>query len=326
MLGIGCPIVFPHQGVKNYGIYNSKASCYAIALVQVLANIPAINVQYGALGEILRELIREKTGFTTALPARYINNVILETNTPMGEPDPNRPHPEYQLSEQQDPAEFLLRLLARYPLIKEITAGALTIYFANGNIQSMEDSIPFIPTPLNAPEPLAGAFVPDDTDIDRNLTPSWLIADKITLYKLAKLPPILVFQFLRFSYDKEKQIPMKIDEDLELPYIYDFKNHCVPELMEQRMAVNRMSNYVIHSVIEHIGGDGTANSGHYICVCQIFDGSGKCKLYDDARYEILQDSEQILGHLRKAYMAFYVRVGYLQYLFPNQTIHNDLPL
>jgi hypothetical protein len=97
------------------GIQNSRASCYAISVIQVLAHIPTLNIIAGALGEVFRAI---RTTEFDWLASHYADNVILESNLVLL--DGSIPTEQWEIGTQEDPGEFFLRLARRYHAIREM--------------------------------------------------------------------------------------------------------------------------------------------------------------------------------------------------------------
>jgi hypothetical protein len=301
MLSQLCPIVFPRRKPIGYGIRNSKASCYAISLVQVLASIPAINIQYGALGEILTELTTEThfSGIYAApLPAKYIDNVILESNEQMLSAWTEH-YDQWQLGTQQDPCEFLGRLTPRYPMLRELFDFDLVYYDGLrevlGGIQSEHS---YLPAPLIPNAPLISPFMLDGDDPDSHRQ------------RLGKMPSILIFQFLIFDWDSQKG-GVKLDTKLKLPEEYDMKPHFSEEWQRMKFV---SSKYRLHAIIEHLGGNST-NNGHYIAMIRDTKEKNKWTLYNDQHVQQMKTPKEVLAHTERAYVAFYVKENHVQFLF-----------
>jgi hypothetical protein len=301
MLSQGCPIVFPRGKAIGYGIRNSKASCYAISLVQVFVSIPTINIQYGALGEILNELTTEgdfSAIYAAPIQAKYIDNVILESNEQMMSVWTER-YDQWQLGTQQDPCEFLGRLTPRYPILSEMFDFDLVTYNGLGDIVGgIQSHHSYLPTPLINEQPLISPFMPDGEGPDAHRQ------------RLGKMPSILIFQFLRFGWDSKKG-GVKFDTKLKLPDEYDMKPHLSEEY--QHMIFTN-SKYRLYAIIEHLGGN-TTSTGHYIAMIRDIKEKYKWTLYNDSTVQEMKTLKEITTHIEQAYVAFYVKESHIQFSF-----------
>ena len=119
--------------------------------------------------------------------------------------------------------------------------------------------------------------------------------------KIGKLPPYLIIQLLRFSYDFSSWVRLKIDTPFEFPVCLDLSKFTCVE--------NQCVQFKLRGIIMH---SGIAQYGHYTSYI-IDKATGKWRCFNDSTVSDVTE-EQVLNSAygqaqsKNAYLIFYERI------------------
>ena len=115
---------------------------------------------------------------------------------------------------------------------------------------------------------------------------------------LEHVPPVLVLQLKRFSFDALQRTPVKIDARVHYPKRLTLApQHLSSDLQDQ---VGGAVQYELRAAVLHHGA--AATGGHYTCVCR--DDFAQWRHFDDAKVSAVSE-EQALGHGSRVYLLLY---------------------
>merc|ERR1711871_596288 len=115
------------------------------------------------------------------------------------------------------------------------------------------------------------------------------------------LPPVLVLQFNRFTFDPYEGTPIKIDADVTYPMDLKLSSmYCTADL---KIKLNeKQPMYSLCAVVMHHGNHATG--GHYTVFAKTSVGALAWRRIDDTRVTAVSE-EDVLSARKSAYLLFY---------------------
>jgi ubiquitin carboxyl-terminal hydrolase 10 len=126
---------------------------------------------------------------------------------------------------------------------------------------------------------------------------------------LESVPPVLILQLKRFTYNKSQQAIVKIKRDVSYPETLTLSPHYLSSFLAA--SLTSPPTYHLQSIIMHHGT--TADGGHYTALCrgEISTPSAgrqtQWRHIDDTTINSAVTRAQVLASTSQAYLLFYCR-------------------
>jgi hypothetical protein len=261
---------------------NTGDHCYAISTIQVLGHIPSI---------LARDLRTKRTPLYRVL--KRISEVKGQTIPGDLVDDLIRPiFPDHEFEKQQDPEEFFTQLVESWNLSR-LFEFELQYHLYDQEADKATD-YPFLnpqkavvlKAPFDAETPFGTPFLP--TEIDDH-------GQKVLVaYKILKPPPVLIYQFMRFTTFLDAPA-LKINDDLiNISDQIDLTHVMVNE---------QKAKYDLFAIIEHRSL--VSHRGHYVAYINL-NLRNQWYLFDDWTVQPATDEDSQRA-LRKAYITVWIR-------------------
>ena len=130
-------------------------------------------------------------------------------------------------------------------------------------------------------------------------------ANAVKCANLDVLPPVLVLQLNRFTFDPYKGTPIKIDADVTFPLELELSDRYFTTDLKIKQN-DKLPIYSLCAVVMHHGN--RATGGHYTMYAKACVGALIWRRIDDTRVVSVSE-EEVLSARRNAYLLFYCKTA-----------------